>query len=229
MALIPPARPRQDRLSGVARRRDGRRRRRRLNRPRSGGLRRSRVLVQTQRGDRILNRLGLRRLAVFNGRGGAVRLAGGVVGCEREHRVGRGASRGPDIQRPVRRRLVEVDDDRVAIAAHAVRDRLRELDTNARAGRTERVVWFDRHRRNRTLRVCGSRVGNAPGGDVAEVEDDRQGIGTRGDVGDRLGRLDDERRPLRVHPRADGLEPRAGRRSRAGRCADARIRCRHGG
>jgi len=48
-------------------------------------------------------------------------------------------------------------------------------------------------------------------------------------VYDRLGRLDDERRPLRVHPRADGLEPRAGRRSRAGRCADARIRCRHGG
>src|SRR5204862_3092606 len=60
----------------------------------------------------------------------------------------------------------------------------------------------------RAPRVRVHRVGHVVGRDVAEVEQQRERIGARRAVGDRLARFDHERRPLLAHASADGLEPR---------------------
>src|SRR5439155_11594808 len=63
---------------------------------------------------------------------------------------------------------------------------------------------------------------------VAEIQQHRQRIGLRRDVGRRLGGFDDERRALRMHTRADRLQPhRAPWRATVGR--SRRLRERTGG
>ena len=151
--------------------------------------------------------------------------------AERRRRAGAGRRRrrtASAVRRRPCRRLVEVDDDRVALAAHVVRDRLRQRDADARrAARPIDSAGFDRHRGDRALRArprpswrrrrrrrCGSRRAT------------RQRIGPRRDVRHRLGRLDDERRALGVDARADGRQPHAGAVVAAGSRGPTRQRAR---
>ena len=113
---------------------------------------------------------------------------------------------------------VEVDDDRVAVAANMVGDRLCQRDAHARHRRPHRLDGFHRH---------GGRP-DWPHPSVprwprrrrqrSEVEQHGQRIRPRGDVRHGCRRLDDQRRARRTDPRGNRGEPRRRRRC-AGRGA----------
>ena len=167
---------------------------------------------------------------------------GARLRLQREHRISRFARlptpgpRLPTLRRHhvggrLRRRLVEVDDDGVAIAADVVRDRLRQRDAHARRRRAERLGRLrPTTRRDRALRVGRNRVGDVGrrrrcGSRAARVS----GSGRVVDVGHRLARLDDERRAFRVDARADRLQPDGGAVASAAPAAlDERARGRDG-
>ena len=115
-------------------------------------------LLETERGDRIDRRLERRRSQRRRIASGRAARDGG-----RQH-----------VRRGLRRRLVEVDDDRVALAAHVVRHRLRERDAHARRRRAERLGRLDGDaRRSGSSRSAVTELATPSRVDVAEVEQRR--------------------------------------------------------
>ena len=129
---------------------------------------------------------------------------------QRHHRVGRPAvvgGRRHHVRRGLHGRPVEIDDQCIPIAAHVMRDRLRQRNPHAGRRGAHGFGGFDRDVGDRAPRVRDHRVGHVVGRDVAEVEQQRERIGPRRGIRDRLARFDHERRPLRAHASADGLQP----------------------
>ncbi len=143
---------------------------------------------------------------------------GGSPGGSRDHAGG-----------CLRRRLVEIEHDAIAFAANAIRDRLDEADPDARARCDRRVGGLDAHLGDRALRIGDEPVGHAVGGYVTNIDEDRERIGTGGDIRHRIAGFDDERSALGADARTDRLESDAARNSRPlrWRRADERARRRH--
>ena len=109
-------------------------------------------------------------------------------------------------------------------------DRLRQVDADARAWHGRRVGGFHRYTGDRAPCVPGHAVGDPVAVNVAEVDEYRERIGPRRDIGDRLGRFDHQRGATCVHARADGRQPDRVDRRRArgrGRRLDERAGCGH--
>src|SRR5262249_34822856 len=109
-------------------------------------------------------------------------------------------------RRRLLRAAIELDDDRIALAADVVERRLAKRNPDSRHRRAHRVDRFDGDALDRVPDLRYFRP--ARHGDLAEIEEQCQRVGARRHVGDRRGRLDDHCGSVRAGPRADAGQPR---------------------